>query len=69
MEESTQSVSVGALAVGDVLFKIPEGAKLGELDWALGTPKQWFADIRSTNPEWRVICISARQVLAFRFRA
>jgi hypothetical protein len=69
MDEPAKSVSIGALAIGDLLLKIPPGAELGTLDWALGTPKEWFSDVRSDNPEWHVICVSARQVLALRFRA
>lgn len=66
--EEMKSLSVGVLSVGDMLFKLNSG-ELGCVDYALGTPKQWFADIRSDSPDWRVILISPRQVLALRVRA
>lgn len=67
--DETKRVSVAALALGELLFRIPPGAELATLEWAVGTPKGWANDMRSDNPEWRVMYVSPRQVLAFRFRA
>lgn len=67
--DELKSVSVGALAVGELLLRINSDANVGELGWALGTHQEWADDPLSKDPEWRAIWVSASQVLAFRFRS